>query len=495
MSIDNYRKQPMHQRLFNPPINGGVSTKHLWSMIIALCERAGRPKPHLDVNDRQLLASYIQQNFNPAAIDWAHEDRKQFYKRVTSEGPRSPRMPIKPMPRTNPGMEEQNPFPPPQSMENKAPSEDINEELQDQETPKRERKIREPQEGEDELYVLRREYADDQKALVEEFSKYDKQLRGQQKAINDACSRVDSFGAAMHKAVELLDSRMVQIESHAPFHVKVKYSETKTVDVGIAHKQFPLLVKSASARLNNGMRLNIWLYGPAGTGKTYAAESLAKCEFGTDYCQTVWTPEVQAEFQRKFNQNWKGHDYNGSLATQFQVFGYMDATGRYVSTAFRRIWEYGGVYLFDEIDGSMPDALLALQGALSSEYASFPDGLVKRHKDCIILAGANTTGLGGGVEYVGAMKQNAAFLNRWVFINWDHDDALEDALCADKKWVRRVRQIRNGVKNEGIRTHLVTMRQSMYGEALLRAGIDWEEVERMTLRTTLTDAQWERVRR
>jgi hypothetical protein len=41
---------------------------------------------------------------------------------------------------------------------------------------------------------------------------------------------------------------------------------------------------------------------------------------------------------------------------------------------------------------------------------------------------------------------------------------------------------------------MITPRASMFGEALLAAGLSQEDVEEMTLRQGMTNEQWEQVR-
>jgi hypothetical protein len=171
---------------------------------------------------------------------------------------------------------------------------------------------------------------------------------------------------------------------------------------GIQHRTFGKLVMLASALGNEDK--NIWLAGPAGSGKTTAARNLA----------TAMGYDPDSEF-----------DFNGAIDTEYKLSGFVDAKGRCVSTAFRRIWENGGVYLFDECDGSMPGALLAFNAALANGYAAFPDGTIKRHEKTVIVAAANTWGFGGDANYVGRAKLDAAFLDRFVTLSWNYDEDLE----------------------------------------------------------------------
>lgn len=176
----------------------------------------------------------------------------------------------------------------------------------------------------------------------------------------------------------------------------------------IQHQAFEKLVMLASALANDDK--NIWLAGPAGSGKTTAARKLA-ASLGYD---------EESEF-----------DFNGAIDTEYKLSGFVDAKGRVVSTAFRRIWENGGVYLFDECDASMPGALLAFNAALANGYAAFPDGTQKRHANTVIIAAANTWGFGGDANYVGRAKLDAAFLDRFVTLTWNYDENLERKIALE----------------------------------------------------------------
>lgn len=262
-----------------------------------------------------------------------------------------------------------------------------------------------------------------------------------------------------------LQKQIAAIKLQSPTVVELVTPELPPISMGVQHNQFPTLLKMCNARLRDGSRLNIWVHGPSGTGKTSAARNVAKA--------------LSLPFH-----------YNGALATQYQLMGYNDANGRYVTTEFRQAYEFGGVYLFDEIDASMPDALLALNGALANGICPFPDKIVPRHPDCIILAGANTSGTGATMEYVGRMKQDAALTDRFVFLDWPIDLALESAICANQEWLDKVRKAREGIEREGIKNHKVTSRAALFGEALLAAGVDLKAVEHATLKKGLTDAMY-----
>jgi hypothetical protein len=258
----------------------------------------------------------------------------------------------------------------------------------------------------------------------------------------------------------------------APTKVVVKIGDAPEVDCGIQHHRFGDLLKILSARLGNGRRMNVWLHGPAATGKTTAAKSCAEA-LGLKFYMT------------------------GAIETAYAVLGYVDAHGKTVRTPFREAWEHGGVMLFDEADGNHPNASCAINGAVDSSVCAFPDGMIKRHDDCVIVAGANTNGRGGSAKFSGRMKQDSAFLNRWVMLEWAHDDALETALTGSDAiavdWLKAVRSYRAAALHEKVDGLDITTRASLDGVALLRAGLPKAMVIESVIRKGLPSTSWDRV--
>jgi cobaltochelatase CobS len=238
-----------------------------------------------------------------------------------------------------------------------------------------------------------------------------------------------------------------------------------TVDCGICHKNFPTLLKACSARTSDGHHLNIWLRGPAGSGKTTAAHKAADA------------------LGLKFY-------FNGAISTEYELMGFIDAAGNYHRTQFRDAFEHGGVYLFDEVDSSNASAVLRFQAALANGVCPFPDGMVTRHADCVILAGANTNGNGATTDYNGRFKMDKAFLDRFVDMEWPIDEALESAITPNAEWTKKCQDMRKAIATRGLKNHMVTPRASIYGAALLAAGLPEELVTDMVLRKGLSDEQW-----
>ena len=238
--------------------------------------------------------------------------------------------------------------------------------------------------------------------------------------------------------------------------IEVKVADRAAVNVGVVHKQFPLLLNLLAAGDQ------VWIAGPTGSGKTTAVEQAA-CALGLPF------------------------HFNGAIDTEYKLSGFVDAGGRIVSTAFRRAYEGGGVYLFDEVDASMPSAVLAFNAALANGFADFPgaDAPIPRSPKFYCCAAANTIGLGGTFEYVGRAKMDAAFLDRFSILLWEYDEELERTLAGNDKWTTHVQTLRARAQERGLRV-ILSPRASIRGARKLAAGMSWADVERTEISDRMT---------
>jgi len=261
---------------------------------------------------------------------------------------------------------------------------------------------------------------------------------------------------------EIVAAAMKNIEAR---EIVVKSERGEFKVEGAQHERFETLLQLCAARQPDGHRLNVWLYGPPGTGKTTAARNAAGALGMRFYC-------------------------NGALSTKYELTGFVDAHSKLVRTPFRDAWEYGGVYLFDEIDGSVPQAVVAFNAALANGVMAFPDGMVDRHPDCVIVAAANTVGLGATAEFTGRMKIDAATLDRFVMTDWPIDEKLETRVSGNAAWTKTVQAFRRAVAAKGFKGVQITPRASIYGAALLAQGMSEEVVKALVLRKGMTAEQW-----
>lgn len=253
----------------------------------------------------------------------------------------------------------------------------------------------------------------------------------------------------LSESIDQLKEDIASLRERKPTDLVVTTNGGSKKDLGFSHKNLPSLLKILS------QHLNVYLVGPSGSGKTHAARQCAKA-LGVDFY------------------------FTGAIANEYKLTGYMDANGNYVTTEFRKAYEKGGLFLFDEIDASFPQAVLAFNAALANDFMDFPDKQVKRHKNFYCIAAANTIGQGADRQYVGRNQLDAASLDRFVFLDWPYDEDLEITLSGNKEWALHVQEVRKAIDKYKIR-HIVSPRASIFGARLLKQGMSQETVEDLVL--------------
>ncbi|MCG2612369.1 AAA family ATPase [Flavobacterium sp. SM15] len=223
----------------------------------------------------------------------------------------------------------------------------------------------------------------------------------------------------------------------------------KVTHLGTQHYQFEQLLRYVSTKEN------IYLVGVAGCGKTTICQSIAKA--------------LEVEFY-----------FTGAINSEYKLTGFINAKGEIVSTTFREAYQNGGLFLFDEIDASFPQAIMAFNAALANDFMDFPDAKVKRHPDFYCIAAANTYGKGADRQYIGRNQLDAATLDRFIFFEMLIDEELEKEIAQNDNWVAYVQRVRKAVSRANIR-HLVSPRASYKGAKLLKVGIERNQVEKDVL--------------
>lgn len=273
-------------------------------------------------------------------------------------------------------------------------------------------------------------------------------------------------------AAPLDEARVVElIQTHAPkpaeqvIRVEMARASGEVVALqGAQHPKAAILARAMAARMTNGYVPNIWIFGPTGSGKTHAAHQVADAMGLKFYL-------------------------HGAMSMAHELMGFVDAAGNYHRTPFRDAFEHGGVALLDECDSYDQQVTLTANAALANGVASFPDGMIKRHPDCIVLAAGNTTGNGATADFVGRNKLDAAFLSRFpVKIEWPRDPAIEKAIAANDQWATRVMAARDRAQAAGVK-HLIDPRHSQAGAALIAAGMSEDMAAELTYLAGLQDAQ------
>lgn len=237
-----------------------------------------------------------------------------------------------------------------------------------------------------------------------------------------------------------------------PRLIEIKMPKSgKVVPVGLQHYLFEKVLKLAQ------LRCNAMLVGPAGSGKTTMAHSIADAL------------ELDFSFISV-----------GQQTTKTDLLGYMDATGKYVSTHLRKAYEHGGVFLLDEIDAGNANVITILNAMLANGSAAFPDAMIQRHEDFIFLCAANTYGKGSDRQYIGRNQLDAATLDRFVVLDFDYDEKLELAIAPDDDWTKHVQSLR-AAANKLKEQIVISPRASMEGGKLVKEGWDKKDIESMVV--------------
>ena len=277
------------------------------------------------------------------------------------------------------------------------------------------------------------------------------------------------------------DPVIKEVEKEVVKEVPGKQSSSEKINVQVPaantkrhHYLLPLLKKAMAAKCHT------WLVGPAGSGKSTVAANAA-AELKMPYAALSVC----------------------SQTTKTDFLGYLDAHGVYRSTSFREIYENGGIFCLDEVDNGNANVLAVLNSSLSGDETLFPDKVVKKHKDFVVVSCANTFGLGSSISYVGRTQIDAATLDRFFFVEMPYDDGLEAHVAGFpgvsspkwnegagkvptvESWLATVKKVRDAVAELGAKA-IISPRATYNGIALIKQGVPQQFLEKGLLYKSLS---------
>jgi cobaltochelatase CobS len=244
----------------------------------------------------------------------------------------------------------------------------------------------------------------------------------------------------------------------------VQGEKVVTVNVAEAHEAFASLMELVQEGHHN-----LLMVGPAGSGKTTLAHTLATAlGLGFDFLSLS----------------------AGVTETHLlgRVLPQADGSWQYQRSAFVKTYEEGGVFLLDEIDAADANLMVAINAALANGVLSNPitGNQHKRHKDTYIIGAANTWGRGGDSMYVGRNQLDAATLDRFVLATLfvDYDGALEQRhaearLSADEagRLLDWIANLRRGIASNKLR-RVASTRLVISAAAAMAAGRTLSDVRK-----------------
>jgi hypothetical protein len=257
--------------------------------------------------------------------------------------------------------------------------------------------------------------------------------------------------AASASALDAIRSEVESLRSlvtaSKPLSIRVEREGSEPVTIDGAHASMPRLIDRIQRRKN------VYLYGLPGSGKSTAAR-MAATALGLEYGYISLNPQTPDN----------------------RLLGFMDLNPGgdapiYRETVFFRCYTKGGVFCIDELDNASASLLTTLNGMIENGHGAFPCGVLPRHKDFVLVATGNTAGRGGDVMFPERRAFDAAFSERFCFIRWEYDLALEEALTIGRNqkagaWLQWVRDVRAFCLKERIR-QFFSPRCSFTGAELL----------------------------
>ena len=270
----------------------------------------------------------------------------------------------------------------------------------------------------------------------------------------------DAVGSeAMERATKAVDTKLAEVDEKLANLETARRIEVFTPDAtegieieGCQHEHLELLLKLV------GAGENVFMSGPAGSGKTTAASTVAKALGMELIIQPVATDK-------------------------FDALGFVDAGGTYRESAVYR-WaksEKPALLLIDEMDAWLPQALVALNPILDNRVGIFPNGQFEISHHHRVISTANTWGLGADSDYCGRNRLDAASLDRFgARLDWGYDENFETKIITatfGKEIARKVLplslSIRKALSEQGVKI-VWGPRQTIGLAKRLAAGISLE---------------------
>lgn len=218
------------------------------------------------------------------------------------------------------------------------------------------------------------------------------QEEGYQRGKTEAAAEVESLKKQLDEAKNA--------DTGSIINVVVDGKKTTTKTQSVLDPNFENILHLVAAHEN------VYLYGPAGSGKNTIAEQIADA-LGVDFY------------------------YQNTLVTKFDISGYKNAQGEYEETPFYKAWKNGGLFFADELDNSTAEAIIAINAALANGYYTFPNSgeKVAKSPNFYCIAAGNTNGQGATEEYCGRYQMDESSRDRFAFIEINYNKKVEESIC------------------------------------------------------------------
>jgi cobaltochelatase CobS len=258
-----------------------------------------------------------------------------------------------------------------------------------------------------------------------ELEKLRLDLKAKEIRISEQAARIAELSAKQGQApsgqTEMLKKMIDTMAEMQANRIELVINGRTKVIEKILHENFELIIK-----LVNKKRA-VYMYGPAGTGKSQLAEDIAQA--------------LELAF------------YPASTLTQeYKLSGYKDASGHYHETNFYRAFVNGGLFFLDEMDSCSSDVLVGINGALANGYYDFPNGTEYAHPNFRVVAAGNTIGRGGNEMYTGRQALDLSTLDRFLGVELNYSPKIDMAVAMNEQELFDFAQaVRQAAETSGIK--------------------------------------------
>lgn len=283
---------------------------------------------------------------------------------------------------------------------------------------------------------------------------------------HEATAALQALLGALTPKTTIDEDKLREIVSEA---VDAKLAErvVTTLEVKDLDKGTRVEIDSSHPYLQRVIRLvkagvHVYLWGPAGSGKTTAGQ------------QAAHALERESEI-----------DTLDPSTFRSMVQGYMTPQGEPVHTSFTRCYSSGKVYIADECDNAPGHVQTLFNSALANGHAPLAWGNVERSEGFAFIGTGNTPGRPTR-EFPDRRPMSAAFADRMYFVHWPLDEASERRWAgvnghgnpikvskarpiSAQAWVDWVQKLRDWAKSNAP-TLMVTPRASLTGIKALELG-------------------------
>lgn len=309
--------------------------------------------------------------------------------------------------------------------------------------------------------------------------------------MTEAITRTLGSDYYLHQMHDLI---LAELDARAPREIRHVLIDPQSAEArgsadGRQHYLFPLVLRLLQG---DPKALNLYLWGPAGSGKSTMALNAARA-LGYSEDQIIFYPlNIQT--------------------SKADIEGYNSADGTYIPARVVDGIRSGKMIILDEFDRGNAAVLTLLNGMIANRIVTLPScETIKVHSDTRFVASGNTPMQGATTQYQGASAQDGATADRFAFIHVGYDEGLESLKACGKEvtrspecildrggeispedWVRFVVRYRKAFSMAKM-DRILSPRASFSGAEMIRLGIGKDWLIHSLVRRELTEEQWGRV--